>query len=101
MGACDGVSLGSVIFPSSPDRPNHEYRALGMSIGLLTTFMANLGSLVGSGFDFAAGGALIPTIVVLASYFKGDPALGPAQCPTIYVMLVVATLSGSSNLPQR
>ncbi|CAE7450936.1 YGR125W, partial [Symbiodinium necroappetens] len=83
MGATDGLSLGSLLFPSSAEFPNHEYQALGMSIGLLTTLVANAGSLLGSEIRFGVAGASIPTVIVLAEHFK---TLGPGRCATIYFM---------------
>eukprot|EP00401_Gymnodinium_catenatum_P024637 CAMPEP_0117564134 /NCGR_PEP_ID=MMETSP0784-20121206/55869_1 /TAXON_ID=39447 /ORGANISM="" /LENGTH=858 /DNA_ID=CAMNT_0005361833 /DNA_START=90 /DNA_END=2663 /DNA_ORIENTATION=+ len=95
MGATDGVSLGSLIFPSSEEFPNTEYRALGMSIGLLTAFVSNLGGLVGSQLEFAVGGVNIPTVILLASYFR---TLGPDKCPTILAMTLVASAAGGVML---
>eukprot|EP00928_Gymnodinium_smaydae_P025798 TRINITY_DN20448_c0_g1_i1.p1 TRINITY_DN20448_c0_g1~~TRINITY_DN20448_c0_g1_i1.p1 ORF type:complete len:903 (+),score=111.40 TRINITY_DN20448_c0_g1_i1:46-2754(+) len=94
LGATDGVSLGSLIFPSSAEFPNAEFKALGMSIGLLTSFIVNLGSVLGSQMEFSVGGANIPTIMVLASYFSRT--MGPTRCPTILVMIAVATVAGGA-----
>ncbi|CAK9023030.1 Uncharacterized protein C24H6.11c [Durusdinium trenchii] len=89
MGATDGLSLGGLLFPSSPTYPNHDYQALGMSIGLLTTLVANAGSLMGSEIKFGVAGASIPTVIILAEYFK---TLGPAKCATIYTMAAICTV---------
>lgn len=78
-----GWELGGLLFPSSKDFPNHEYQALGMSIGLLTTLVANLGSLLGSEVSFGVAGASLPTVILLAEYFK---TLGPSKCSTIYAL---------------
>ncbi|CAE7218991.1 unnamed protein product [Symbiodinium sp. CCMP2592] len=89
MGATDGLSLGSLLFPSSAEFPNHEYQALGMSIGLLTTLVANAGSLLGSEIRFGVAGASIPTVILLAEHFK---TLGPGRCATIYFMVAVCSV---------
>lgn len=89
MGATDGLSLGGLLFPSSLNFPNLDYQALGMSIGLLTTLVANAGSLIGSEIKFGVAGASIPTVIITAEYFK---TLGPSKCNTIYTMAAICTV---------
>eukprot|EP00438_Fugacium_kawagutii_P032062 Skav215815 [mRNA] locus=scaffold3449:51768:62661:- [translate_table: standard] len=72
-------------FMGATDGLNHDYQALGMSIGLLTTLVANAGSLMGSEIKFG-----IPTVIILAEYFK---TLGPAKCATIYTMVLLFIFS--------
>eukprot|EP00913_Durusdinium_trenchii_P002867 g2654.t2 len=72
MGATDGLSLGGLLFPSSPTYPNHDYQALGMSIGLLTTLVANAGSLMGSEIKFGVAGASIPTDLLIPSILLAE-----------------------------
>lgn len=88
MGATDGLSLGSIIFPHDDDHPNNEYRSLGMSLGLFTAFVSNFASCMTSQIPHAVGGAVMPAIPLMAEYFAG---FGTENCATVMVAIPLMT----------
>ncbi|CAK0794766.1 unnamed protein product [Prorocentrum cordatum] len=92
LGATDGLSLGSIAFPHSAEHPNTEYRSLGMSMGLLSMVVSNVAGCFTSQFPHAVGGAVLPVVPIMASYFN---RLGPEQCATVmFAMPLMTTICG-------
>mmetsp|Transcript_97961 Transcript_97961/g.210098 ORF Transcript_97961/g.210098 Transcript_97961/m.210098 type:complete len:404 (+) Transcript_97961:373-1584(+) len=60
-----------------------------MSLGLLTTFVANLVAYFFSEFPHAVGGAVLPVIPIIAAYFQ---SVGPENCATCMLALPIITL---------
>ena len=89
MGATDGLSLGSIIFPHDDNHPNNEYRSLGMSLGLFTAFVCNFASCVTSQIPHAVGGAVMPIIPLMAAYFQ---TFGTENCATVMVAVPLITV---------
>ena len=89
MGATDGLSLGSIIFPHDDNHPNNEYRSLGMSLGLFTAFVCNFASCVTSQIPHAVGGAVMPIIPLMAAYFQ---TFGTENCATVMVAIPLITV---------
>ena len=67
LGATDGLALGSIIFPYSDAVPNSEYRALGMSMGLLSMLVGNVSGYLLSQFPHAVAGAILPVVPIMAA----------------------------------
>eukprot|EP00930_Biecheleria_cincta_P013287 TRINITY_DN11924_c0_g4_i3.p1 TRINITY_DN11924_c0_g4~~TRINITY_DN11924_c0_g4_i3.p1 ORF type:complete len:1002 (+),score=156.41 TRINITY_DN11924_c0_g4_i3:136-3141(+) len=88
MGATDGLSLGSIIFPHDDAHPNNEYRSLGMSLGLFTAFVSNFASCLTSQIPHAVGGAVMPAIPLMAAYFEG---FGTENCATVMIAIPFMT----------
>ena len=72
-----------------PAGTDTKFQSLGMSLGLLTTLVCNLGLLAGSQFNFGVGGAVIPMIALMTDFFY---ALGPDEPHTIMVALPLITV---------
>ena len=89
MGATDGLSLGSIIFPHDDNHPNKEYRSLGMSLGLLTAFVCNFASCMTSQIPHAVSGAVMPAIPLMAAYFQ---TFGTENCATVMVAIPLITV---------
>lgn len=85
--ATGGISLGTVIFPPGIDC---EWLTIGMSIGLLTAFVANVALSARTKLPVGVGGTLIPAITVLSDFFANE--IGPDEPDTILMALAVNTL---------
>jgi len=88
MGATDGVSLGSIVFPHDDGHSNADYASLGISMGLLAALVSNGMNQLFSQFPHAVGGLVMPVIPIMASYFR---RIGPGECPTIMVAIPLMT----------
>merc|ERR1719440_1146636 len=93
LGVTSGVSLGAILFPSSPDHPNSEFKVVGMQLGLVSLVVSNWCLYARSQFYFGvAGGMIAPVIAFSSTYFQ---KLGPSEANTIlFALPVITTLNG-------
>ena len=84
--ATGGISLGTVIFPCGVDP---QWLTIGMNIGLLTAFVANVVFSLRTSLPVAVGGTLIPAITVLSDFMEAE--IGPDEPDTVLAALAVNT----------
>lgn len=84
--ATGGISLGTVIFPCGVDP---QWLTIGMNIGLLTAFVANVAFALRTELPVAVGGTLIPAITVLSDFMESE--IGPTEPDTVLAALAINT----------